>query len=256
MLPPHKWEISVSAGSNYSSLADSFCGNDISLCYENDYLGIQFFAHSYHIDEIDDPIHVAQRLYSLELLLNGALRATSWKRINTIPIQFTGFALCEVGCRYSIYAEDIEENPFSQNPELDKDHSVYDNPRKNYSSYLFNLAKIDPNLRGILFLLGLISTNSTIEKILTWGTLYKIFDSVKYHSKKIGIPIDKLVDVSKLESFKAACNNMSILGLYARHGVTANPPPTKVIIDISEAINLISTMAANFCKRYVQIKYL
>ena len=35
----HKWEIEVSSGGYYSSLADGFSGCDIGLAYEDDHLG-------------------------------------------------------------------------------------------------------------------------------------------------------------------------------------------------------------------------
>jgi hypothetical protein len=254
MLPAHKWEIAVSAGSYFPDLTQNFFGNDIDLSYENDHMGIQFFAYSRHIDELDSARHVAQRLYSLQLLLNGILRAY-WQDVKHHPITFTGFVLCEGGGFGSVHADIIEERPFSQDPEIDVINSAWDDPKQRYPSYLLYLAKKDECLRSILFLLGLISTNSTIEKILTWGTLYKILDCVKHYSKDIGQLIDDFADKAQITYFTAACNNMSILGLYARHGASGNIPPKEVIADISEAVDLIVKMAAKFCGRYVQVKY-
>lgn len=254
MLPPHKWEITVSAGSYYPDLTQNFFGNDIDLSYENDHMGMQFFAYSRHIDELDNAQLVAQRLYSLQLLLNGTLRA-NWRDANHYPITFTGFVLCNGGGFGSVHADIIEEQPFSQNSEIDVINSAWDDPKLRYPSYLLYLAKKDECLKTILFLLGLVSKGSTVEKILTWGTLYKILDCVRYYSRDIGKSLDDFADRTKINNFTAACNNMSILGLYARHGASANAPPKKVITDLSEAIDLIVEMAANFCEQYVQVKY-
>ena len=107
MLPEHKWEIAVLAGSYYTDLTQSFSGNDIALAYDNDYMGMQSFAFSYHIDELDDPADVGRRLYSLQLLLNGALRLSSGKATEW-PIVFTDFAAVNGGCRHPVYANTIE----------------------------------------------------------------------------------------------------------------------------------------------------
>ena len=254
MLFDHKWEISVSAGPYFPSLTQDFFGNDLDFSYENEHLGMQFFAYSRHIDELDDAKHVARRLFSLQLLLNGALRA-AWQDAAYCPITFTEFVLCDGGGFESVYADVIEDLPFSQNPEIDIINSARENIKNSYPAYLLYLAKKDECLRSILFLLGLISTNSTTEKILTWGTLYKILDSVKHYSKDIEQSIDNFADTAQISNFTAACNNMSILGLYARHGASGNKPPKNVITDISVAIDLIVKMAAKFCRQYVKIKY-
>lgn len=254
MLPPHKWEISVNAGSYYPDLTQNFYGNDIDLGFENDHIGMQFFAYSRHVDELDDLRHVARRLYSLQLILNGALRV-SWRNAHTTPVSFVDFALCDSGERYSVYAETIEELPFSTNPAIDSSLSEWNNPKKRLASYLVNLSKFDADLRGILFLVGLISSNSTIESILTWGTLYKILDSIKHYSKINELQINTFADMARIKEFTAACNNMSVLGLYARHGADGNKIPKKVITDLSEAIDLIISLVSNFCKAYVDAKY-
>jgi hypothetical protein len=254
VLPPHKWEIAVRAGSYFPYLTQNFLGNDIDLSYEDDHMGMQFFAYSRHIDELDEPLHVAQRLYSLQLILNGALRLC-WGNTQNYPVYFTEFALCESGGRHSVYAHTIEENPFSTDPAIDENLPDWNSPKKKYSSYLVNLSKHDPELRGLLFLVGLISSNSPIESILTWGTLYKILDSVKHYSQSNNFRLESFADQGRIEEFKAACNNMSILGLYARHGAASNKPPKKVITDLSEATNLIVSLASNFCDAYVKARY-
>ena len=250
MLSPHKWEIAVSAGSYYPDLTQNFPGNDIDLYYEDDHLGMQFFAYSCHVDELDHPAHVAQRLYSLQLLLNGALRL-NWGDIHAIPVHFSEFARIDGGGRnYSVYAKTIEENPFSENLEIDH-FPECNSPRNRYPSHLLNLSKSDSDLRYLLFLVGLVSKNSPIESILTWGTLYKILDTVRHHVIALQLPFDQLADRQKINAFTAACNNMSILGVYARHGTAGNEPPTRVITDLDEAIDLVISMAAKFCRAYV-----
>ena len=254
MLPPHKWEIAVDAGPYYPDLTQNFRGNDIDLSYEDDHMGMQFFAYSRHIDELDDPSHVAQRLYSLQLILNGALRVS---KMNThaIPIGFRDFSCCDSGGRYTVYAETIEEFPFSTNPAIDSGLLGWNNPKTGFASYLVYLAKSDADLRSLLFLAGLITSGSAIECILTWGTLYKILDSVRHYSKSNGLEIENFADMSRINEFTAACNNMSILGLYSRHGAAANKLPKKVITDLSEAIGLIISLASKFCRAYVNSKY-
>lgn len=249
----HKWEIAVSAGSYYPDLTYKFPGNDIHLCYENDHLGMQFFAYSYHVDEIDDPAHVAQRLYSLQLLLNGALRL-DWGDINAMPVRFSEFVRTGGGERNAVYAKVIEENPFSSDPEIDN-FPKWNDPKSIYSSRLLNLSKSDGDLRGLMFLVGLISKNSPIESILTWGTLYKILDTVKHHSKNLKLPLNQMTDMQRVNEFTAACNNMSVLGIYARHGAAGNKPPTKVIADLDDAVDLIVSMAEKFCRAYICTKY-
>ncbi|WP_337883195.1 hypothetical protein [Chromobacterium haemolyticum] len=250
MSPVHKWEITVAAGGYYPDLAHNFFGNDIDLGYENDHIGMQFYAYSRHIDELEDPEHVSQRLYSLQLLLNGALRAAAGS-VSSMPVQFLGFSAYENGCSYPISAHQIEEEPFSRNPRIDQIHTRYENPRQRYPSYLLYLAKHDVCLRDLLFLLGLISTNTTLEKVLAWSTLYKILDSVKHYAKEI----DAFADPEQLSLFTAACNNTSILGIYARHGASENPPPKRALTDIDDASALIAGMTARFCRCYIAAKY-
>ncbi|KMN76731.1 hypothetical protein VK98_19395 [Chromobacterium sp. LK11] len=254
MSPVHKWEITVAAGGYYPDLAHNFFGNDIDLGYENDHIGMQFYAYSRHIDELDDPEHVSQRLYSLQLLLNGALRAAAGS-VSSMPVQFLGFSAYENGCSYPISAHRIEEEPFSRTPRIDQIHTRYENPRQRYPSYLLYLAKHDPCLRDLLFLLGLISTNTTLEKVLAWSTLYKILDSVKHYAKDIDAGIDAFANPEQLSLFTAACNNTSILGIYARHGASENPPPKRALTDIDDASALIAGMTARFCRSYVAAKY-
>lgn len=253
MLSHHKWEITVSAGPYYPCLTQNFNSNDITLSYENDHLGMQFFLYSRHLDELDDHAKVAQRLYSLQLLLNGALRLY-WGNIHEKPIHFSDFVQIDSGGRNPIYAKVIEENPFSRNTEID--YFPQRNSSKNkYPVHLLNISKTDSDLRALLFLVGLVSNRTPIECILTWGTLYKILDTVKHHAKVLKLPFNQFADKEKITKFTAACNNMSVLGVYARHGAAGNNTPTKVITDLDEATDLVISTATNFCRAYINTKY-
>lgn len=255
MLPHHKWEIGVSAGSYYPSLTQEFWGNDLGLSYENDHMGMQFFAFSYHIDEIDDVGDVACRLFSLETLLNGALRLSLANNVLAAPVRFTCFALCDGGGRHEVHASNIEDDPFSHNPDIDRFEHESRPAKGRLSSRIFNLCKQDEALRALVLLVGLISTNSSLEKIMTWSTLYKIYDSVKFHAKANGYDFDKFGDAKRINQFTAACNNSLLLGVYARHGDMGFKQPKAAITDLDEAIELILDLARNFCRAHLSARY-
>jgi len=186
--------------------------------------------------------------------LNGALRI-SWRRNFPKPIKFTHFALCEGGARNVVDASNIEDNPFSQNADIDK-HEHEEWPAKGrFSSRILNLCKKDEALRFLLFQVGLISINSSLEKIMTWGTLYKIYDSVKFHAKKNGYQFASLGDAKRINQFTAACNNSLLLGVFARHGDMGWRQPAAAITDIDEAIDLLIDLASNFCRAHVDAQY-
>lgn len=244
-----QWEFSISAGSYYQSLADSFRGNDIRLAYEDDCQGLHFFGYSSHIEGLTDTDHISQRLYSLQVLLNGALRAATGS-IETVAISFNEFYRCEGGGSYSIYADAIEECPFDLDPAIDDELPPWNKPDSNLPALLLNRAKTDSALRSVLFLAGLISTNSATENILTWSTLYKILDSVKHYAREYSLPYESFADQQRVNQFTAACNNMSILGVNARHGASGNTPPQRVITDLQEAIGLMLEMLNRFVVAY------
>ncbi|BAN69211.1 hypothetical protein [endosymbiont of unidentified scaly snail isolate Monju] len=254
MLSSHKWEIGVSAGGYYPSLTQEFWGNDISLAYEDDHLGMQFYAFSYHIDELDDPEHVACRLFSLQLLLNGALRV-AWNENFPVPVKFTHFALCEGGRQYSVHASNIENNPFSQNADIDRFEHSSTPAKGRLSSHILNLCKKDEVLRSLIFQVGLISLNSSLETIMTWGTLYKIYDSVRYHSKKNAYDFSKMGDPNRINQFTAACNSSLLLGVFACHGDMGWGQPAAAITDINEATSLIIDLAQKFCVAYINAQH-
>ena len=250
MSYPHKWQILVTAGSYFMSLADNFPGGDIELGYDNDELGINFYAFSHHIDVLADPNEVAERVYALQLLLNGALTIS---RGNTKfqRIEFGGFSECEGGRWHSAYANKIEEYPFENISVWRENRPAWDDPKNNFSTHLLAAAKVDSDIRTLVFLVGLISKNSPLESILTWGTLYKILDCIRHYAKGIGMSAEDFSSKEGINRFTAACNNMSVLGLYARHGAAANPPPRNATTDLDEAISVIVSMASAFCHAYL-----
>lgn len=254
MLPEHKWEILVHSGAYYPDLTMRFRGNDMGLYYEDDHLGLQFFANSYHIDELDDPKQVARRLFSLELLLNGSLRI-AWNEI--VPsTKFNEFSSPGEGPIHSLHASNIEEYPFSKNFEIDNTQHQLSKAQDYLPSHIFNLCKKDDAIRSIAFQIGLISIQNTLETIMTWGTLYKVYDSVKHYSRIYKYDFEYFTDVRKLNQFTAACNNSAILGVYARHGEKGWQEPETAMNDINKAINLIIDLAHNFCVHHIKAQHL
>lgn len=171
-----------------------------------------------------------------------------------MPVHFSDFVRINGGGQDSVYARVIEENPFSSNLGIDE-FPNWNIPKNSYPSRLLSLSKADSDLRGLLYLVGLVSKNSPVECILTWGTLYKILDTVRHHSKALQLPFDQFADKQKINAFTAACNNMSILGVYARHGAAGNVKPARVITDLDEAIDLVISMTTKFCEEYVNAKH-
>ena len=243
-------EIYVSAGSYFPDFSNHFPGNDIFFWYENeDHCGMRFSASSPHVDELNDSQAISARLFSLSLLVNGALRLERGRCI-PYPIEFTG---CE-GLGYSAFPP-FEDYPFTADS---RDAPMPDgaaDPRQRLSSHLLFLSKKDDSLRGLLFLVGLLSRNSSLERILSWNTLYRIKDTVSTLCRECGFALDNYVNTNELERFTAACNNMSVMGIFARHGQTANKPPTRIMTDLDEAEALIVGMASRFIRNYLRVKH-
>src|SRR5690606_29914535 len=76
------------------------------------------------------------------------------------------------------------------------------------------------------------------------------FDERSNASEKREMPNE--TGESRIERFTAACNNMSVLGLYARHGMTTNTPPKKVMTDVREASRLLLGMSRSFCQKFIE----
>ena len=251
----HKWEIFADGGSYFPSMCDQFPGADIGFSYDSEQ-GYQFSAYSYHLDAVDDPDDAAVRLYSLQILLNGAMNAAAGNGdFVANKITFSGFLHLESGRHHNIDVCDIEEMPFSLNPAIDRIARI--DVKSDFTAWLLNYSKNDADLRGLLFLVGIITTNTTMEKILTWGTLYKILDTIRHLSKQCGFNIDNFAPSTEIERFTIACNKSAFLGIYARHG-SSQPPLTKKIpmTDLNEAMNLLLLMSRNFCIDYMKFKHL
>lgn len=249
MLNEHHWEIRIRAGSSYMDLATSLGGNDLSLSFEHDdHTGLQFFAYSYHIDNLQDEKAVATRLFSLEAILNGALRIAC----KNIPcrICFVSFAPASGGSSRDVWSETFEEYPFSNNPDIDI-FTELNRPDKHLVSHWIYLSKQFEAIRILLIYVGIISTATSNDKILTWSTLYKCVDTIKHFCKKVGINYEDLVDKSKLKRFTSACNNPIVLGVYARHGTSNLEPPNRPMTNLDEAIELILDFSNKFVGAYV-----
>ena len=250
MLSEHHWKIRIRAGSSYRDLATRLGGNDLSLSFEHDdHTGLQFFAYSYHIDNLQDEKAVATRLFSLEAILNGALRI-AYKNI-PCRICFVSFAPASGGSSRDVWAETFEEYPFSNNPDIDI-FTELNRPEKHLVSHWIYLSKQFEAIRIILIYVGIISTATSNDKILTWSTLYKCVDTIKHFCKEVGMSYEDLVDKRKLNSFTSVCNNSIVLGVYARHGTSNGKPPKKEpMTNIDEAIELILDFSNKFVRAYV-----
>lgn len=250
----HNWEIHVEAGSYYPSLSDHFPGDDIYLSYKNeDHCGMQFSAFSPHIDVLTDGQDVGTRLFSLQLLLNGALRL-EWGNCDFMPISFHGFHNLNGNNSSHQFNAPVEEYPFKAGSENAPRPARRRDPKQRLSSYLLYLSKSDEAVRNILFLVGMLSTNTPIEKILSWGTLYKIFDCVNTYAGDAALDTSAFADQNDIKRFTAACNNMSIIGLNSRHGASSNTPPKRIINNYDEAQSLIIDMSRKFICAYINVK--
>ena len=225
---------------------------DLVLSWDTDHLDQYIYsAYSPHIENLSDINHIMKRVLSLILLYNGSQYITDLNlhhKINAIGIEGKGFS-------ENLWASEIEEYPFEYNEKFyDKSCFKYiDTP---LDTVLFDLTKIDYILRTLLFLAGLISRRDSFEdKILTWSTLYKIYDTVTYGCKEAKININELAPKKKIKAFTATCNNMSVLGLNSRHGLDYGKTPKDIIHNLEEAIYIILCLSRNFATRYIKTVY-
>jgi hypothetical protein len=249
----HRWEIAVSSGSYYPSLCSYMRGNDISLCYDDEQ-GMVFYAFSHHADELHDPRMAASRFFSLGLLLNGAIRV-AWRRVPEVPTSFEELYSYSPRVKQYVSADVIDEYPFSNSDLPTNSFSTLDAIKSHWPSYLLHLAKTDEFLRHLLFCVGMISDKTQIERIHTWATLYKVLDSIKTGCRELGIKLDSLCKLSEVDRFTAACNNESVLGLYARHGLQQNTPPKRVMTSLDEATQFIVSLAGDFVDKHIETKF-
>ncbi len=207
-----------------------------------------YSAYSPHIENLTDAKHIMKRTMSLMLLYNGSQYITGLNlnyKVRAKSIYGKGFS-------ENLWASEIEEYPFCHNPDF-YDKSCFQYTNTSLDNVVYNLTKIDSTIRTLLFLAGLISNpNGFEDSILSWGTLYKIYDTVNYGCKQEGININTLIPKSKINAFTAACNNMSILGLNSRHGLTSyGTPPKNVISNLEEAVFVVLCLSKNFLIEYI-----
>jgi len=241
---------------DYEHLTQRFKNNDIILNHGHDHLEQLYgVVYSKHIEALQSEQDIAKRLFSLQILLTGA-RFVELAQETHRRIKFDGFEIENhkslANGFYKVYADSIEEYPFNG-----KEEDNITNPNLylpcDLDSMLFSLSKIDHIVRSLLFQAGMIRTYQSFEKILTWNTLYKIVDTVKYGCKQIDIDINTLVDSTDLNRFTSACNNALVLGINARHGLDPKnkQPKKEPITNIDEAVNLILCLAKMFVIQYI-----
>jgi hypothetical protein len=231
---------------------------DLRLAQSYDDLDQRVFsAFSPHLDILKNSNNtnlIKRRALSLILLTNGSFFITDLSLINKV---FARYIVINK-TRESLWSETIEEYPFF------KDENFYDKDCFKYkdtplSAVLFELSKIDKIIRTLLFLVGLIHHEgySFEYNILNWGNLYKIYDTINYGCRKIDIKISELIPKSKIEAVTAACNNMGVIDINARHGLSTKfeKPPKNAIKDLEEAIFVILCLCKNFVIRYIKKIY-
>lgn len=252
--PEHKWEIHVSAGADFDSFAHQLGGNDIFLSStEESNTGRLLSAFSYHADQTVDPTAAATRIYSLEVILNGAIRVANGD-LKSVPIRFLEFD--DGFSRFKVDARALDENPFSNAPFIDQDLTNFRNPTRHGVSHLIFLAKKSEVIRTILLLAGLIGIHETILRIHSWNCLFRIFETIESEcgKDKLNWDLSKFGSTSEISKFKAACNNMCVLGIYSRHGLVSlkpRPKPITAITDLETASKVILSFAREFLRKYI-----
>ena len=222
---------------------------DLILTWDSDHLEQYIYsAYSPHIENLTDVKDIMKRTMSLMLLYNGSQYITGLN----LNYKVTANRIYGKGFSENLWASEIEEYPFEHNPDF-YDKSCFTYTNTSLDNVIYDLTKIDSIIRTLLFLAGLISRpNSFEDSILSWGTLYKIYDTVNYGCKQEGIDINTLIPKKKINALTAACNNMSILGLNSRHGLTSyGTPPKNVISDLEEAVFVVLCLSKNFLIEYI-----
>ena len=259
MIDTHEIEIILDHHIYLRGMSQSWKSHDLHLTFDYDHLDqIIFSAYSPHIEGLKTKKELNKRLISLNILLNGAIFVSS--KMTPPSIKFSNYHIenKELGIEpnngMSLWSDSIEEYPFLHNEEYYKNNPKIKLP-STFNATLFNISKIDFVIRTLLFQAGVISNNSFTDKILTWNTLYKIVDTIRYGSKEIDITLESLINLKDLERFTSACNNPVVLGINARHGGHAKKPKRITpIIDLEEAISLILCFANQFSRYYIVAK--
>jgi hypothetical protein len=254
VVDEHVWTVLVQAGNYYHDLANHWRGDDVSFCHEDDERGPHWYAYSAHIDQLTDPAEISRRLFSLQLLLNGALRL-DWLSVDRSPVVFTDFA-ADKGLRHPVSPVDSDPYPFQAviAPASRPFPKAPETADRHFPALLLHLASRSEELRTILFLVGLIRTHTVENRIAAWSGLYKIHDCISHYSPLISMSWQSFVATGDLKKFTGAVNSMAILGIFARHGAGSNTP-TKVITSLEEACGLILPYARKFCVAYVNAKF-
>ena len=258
MLNDYEIEIIVGDHVYLESMTQSWKSYDLIFTCEYDHLEqIIFSAYSPHIEKLKTKKDLNRRLVSLNILVNGALFVSSAK---TIPrISFNNYhvenrSLDIETNGMSLWSDVIDEYPFEHSEEHYKQSPNIKLPA-DLDSVLFSIAKLDFIIRTLLFQAGVIFNNSVTDKILTWNTLYKMVDTIRHGCKEIDKNIEDLIESKDLERFTSACNNPTVLGVYARHGGSAKEPKRiQPITNLDEAIELILCLANRFAKIYIMAK--
>jgi hypothetical protein len=243
----HKWEFEIRGGNYFCDLTYQMRSNDVSFAYEDDdTTGLLFLGYSAHLDPLTDFDSAIRRLYSIELLVNGALRLG----LNTPlpqPLRFHRLIDLEKKCSANVtLVASIEESPFADSIE---EVFTSEQMRSHWPSRILHASKTDLTARSLAFLSGMISTSSSLECIATWSTLYKMRDTIRTGCDELSVEPEKLCDIKQVEAFTAACNNENVLGLAARHGKTSSGKPKKTISDLNEAITLMVALGGEVSKR-------
>ena len=223
---------------------------DLILSWGSNHLEQYIYsAYSPHIENLTDVKHIMKRIMSLMLLYNGSQYITGLN----LNYKITANAIYGKGFSENLWASEIEEYPFEHNADF-YDKSCFKYTNTSLDNVIYDLTKIDTTIRTLLFLAGLISHPNGFEaSILSWGTLYKIYDTVSYGCEQENIDINTLIPKGKIKAFTAACNNMSILGLNSRHGLKSyGDQPKNVISNLEEAVFTVLCLSKNFLIEYIQ----
>ena len=243
MPPNHNWTIHANGGSNYESLADKLGGNDIALAYKDDCCGIHFFAFSHHIDNLTDIALISNRIFSLEIILNGARRLSSYFD-DLYPIRFTGFT--DGNQSHEVSPFSFEDTPFRSDLWIDQQATGSKDPKRHQVSQLIQLAKSDDIIKALIIDAGFIRTVDLRDRIMSWNLLYKMIDTIKAGCKRDQINFKDLTSGSDLGRFTASCNNMAVIGHNARHGIKPTKAPTKILTDFEDASLIVFDICSKF----------
>lgn len=245
------WQIWVSAGADYESFSQCLGGDDIKLSTSDDpETGVVFYAYSRHLDCCGNVDVLKARVFGLQVFLNGAKRLAE-KDSETLPISF--YAIHDGRQRVDIDSSGFDDFPFCSTPhiELNEEIKAFQNPKRHYVSHLIQLSKTCKYLRSLLIYSGLIDSRETKSRIMSWNMLYKMHDTIKTACKEYNYKRDDFITNTDLNRFKASCNNFGVIGIYARHGITAGRKPKGTISDFSEASKLIYTYSYNFLQHHI-----